>query len=96
MTLITVYASIGNSDDKLTQLHWHYYASDFVAAIRLHAQQVHGQWYSLPNSCYQNACVCFVIDSEAVSDLRAELASVRIEYEQDSIAWAVAPETEFV
>jgi hypothetical protein len=92
--MITVYASIGNSDDKLTQARWSEFADLFVTIIRAHAVAIHGVWYSRPDAPFQNACVCFEVDEDAVP-LRLELTHLCAEFEQDSIAWAVAT-TEFI
>jgi hypothetical protein len=92
---ITVYASIGNSDDKLTQRRWSEFADLFVTIIRAHAEQVHGVWYSRPDAPWQNACVCFEIGDDEIP-LRMELAHLAVEYEQDSIAWAEVDTTEFI
>jgi hypothetical protein len=93
--MTTVYASIGNSDDKLTQWAWSDFGSQFVIAIKMHTDRVHGVWYSLPDSRYQNLCACFEINDDAVEGLKLELANLAAQYRQDSIAWAVA-ETEFI
>ena len=93
---ITVYASIGNSDDKLTQVRWSGYTRRFVNEINQYASHVHGIWYAAPDSPFQNACVCFEIDADDAAFVRAQLAGVCRAFEQDSIAWAVAPTTEFI
>jgi hypothetical protein len=91
----TVYISIGNSDDKLTQAQW----SKFALAIAAEVASIgslHGAWTSHPLNPYQNACWCveFASDGEA-EGAKAIAAEVGREYQQDSIAWAVA-ETEFI
>lgn len=94
MNPVTVYVSIGNSDDKLTQERWAEFTSDVFTV--LHAAKIHGEWYSSPTSRFQNACWCVEFQtvgdaSKARLDLRI-LASV---YGQEAIAWAVA-ETELL
>jgi hypothetical protein len=95
---VTVYISIGNSDDRLTQAQW----SDFVAEardeVRQHAAEVHGDWLSASDSRYQNACWCAVIPADGVAEasLRRRMAALRKRFGQDSAAWAVAPGTEFI
>lgn len=101
--MTTVYISIGNSDDKLSQADWSSYALDvdraFEASVRYEGARVHGRWYSLPTAAWQNACWCaewhedlaYVVDA-----LRRKLASIARDYRQDSIAWAEAPVTEFI
>lgn len=95
-SVITVYASIGNSDDKLSQTRWANFAEEFVDAITQAAEQIYGVWYSEPSSPYQNACVAFAVGSFVAEDLRATLARLRREYDQDSVAWAEVPKTEFI
>src|ERR1051326_6639431 len=102
---VTVYVSCGNSDDKLSQHEW----SNFVAAVdrtfeqaaRYQGSRVHGRWYSLPTEPWQNACWCIeFLDETAMAGIidayRAELARLAGVFRQDSIAWAVAPTTEFL
>ncbi|MFC9973577.1 hypothetical protein ACFVH6_22050 [Spirillospora sp. NPDC127200] len=85
-----VYASIGNSDDKLTQARWSTFQRAFVAAIRMHVEVIHGEWYSAPTAPFESACVCFEIDPGAETSLWTVLANLAGEYEQESIAWATA------
>jgi hypothetical protein len=92
----TVYASIGNSDDKLTQERWSAYLRTFLAAIRGAAERIHGEWHSAPTSAYQNACVCFEVHPAEVADLRALFADLAHRFGQDSIAWAAVERTEFI
>ena len=99
--MLTVYASIGNSDDKLSQQRWSVYAQSFVSTIHRHVSprylpgQVHGIWYSAPDAPWQNACVCFEATPEQAALVRQDLEELRKHQEQDSIAWAVA-RTEFI
>ena len=94
--MITVYISIGNSDDKLSQVQW----SAFVAAVRdqarHHAWEIHGEWYAAPDADFQNACFCIAVSDDEAGRLRECLVQVREHYGQDSIAWAAAQETEFI
>ena len=93
--LLTVYASIGNSDDKLTQQQWAEFHELFNTLVRAAAEHVHGDWHSVPNAPWQNACMCFEVTPEKAERLKQVLAEAAGEFRQDSIAWAVA-ETEFV
>lgn len=92
----TVYVSIGNSDDKLTQAEWAAFVRAFVKTMRANTTQIYGEWYSNPDSAYQNACIAAAIPDEHVGWLRAALLSLREEFRQDSIAWAEVPKTEFI
>lgn len=98
----TIYISIGNSDDKLSQSDWSSYVLDvdraFEQAVRYEGARVHGRWYSLPTEPWQNACWCAEWHPDlahVVEALKRKLANIAGDYRQDSIAWAVA-ETEFL
>ena len=94
--LKTVYISIGNSDDKLTQVEWAAFQMLAMSTVGIAAEQVHGRWYSSPSAKFQNACICAEIDEENVEYLRESLADLAYRYRQDSIAWAEVPVTEFI
>lgn len=96
MNLKTVYISIGNSDGRLSQSKWMYFTHWVDRFIRA-AGQVHGSWYSLPNSEYQNACWCVELHSaDSEKRLRSQLQLEKDNYRQDSIAWAEITQTEFL
>jgi len=92
---MTVYVSIGNSDDKLTQAEWHDFCVFIENAIEHSCIQFYGRWYSLPNARFQNACWAFEVTDDEVGRLKRELGEFALVYRQDSIAWAIA-ETEFI
>lgn len=91
----TVYISIGNSDDKLTQAVWAEFCADVIAAARCTALHVHGIWYSPTASKYQNMCMCVDVDPKDEAVLLTRLKNAREAYKQDSIAYATAS-TEFI
>jgi hypothetical protein len=88
--LITVYVSIGNSDDKLTQPEWALFWGETQAAICRSADRILGEWMSAPVSRWQNACTAFEVRRDRAADLRDHLARVAAKYRQDSIAWSEA------
>ncbi len=92
----TVYVSIGNSDDRLSQAAWSAFLSEFQCAMREHAMQIFGEWHSPTGSSYQNACIAAAVPAASVEALRDELSEMRGHYRQDAIAWAVVAETEFL
>lgn len=93
----TVYISIGNSDDKLSQADWSAFRATVDQLIRRVAHQVHGAWISPSADPWQNACWCVVlVPGTDITWLRGQLANTAKAYEQDSIAWAEAPTTEFL
>lgn len=93
---LTVYASIGNSDDRLTQAQWSGLTRRLANEVNQHADRVHGVWYSAPDSRYQNACACFEVTEKRAAYLRECLALACRDFRQESIAWAVVQGTEFI
>jgi hypothetical protein len=87
---MTVYVSIGNSDDKLTQAEWSHFCAAVDALLAHFTFQRHGVWFSLPTSAYQNACWLIEVKSEYEADIRRGLRDLAGEFRQDSIAWAEA------
>jgi hypothetical protein len=89
------YVSIGNSDDKLPQWEWAAFVED-VAHLLIDSTDVvvHGAWFSVPHSAFQNGCWC--VETEGPEFLKAGLRVIAHRYRQDSIAWARVPETEFL
>lgn len=98
--MLTVYVSIGNSDDKLGQADWATFHSAVNGVIRRAAHRVHGAWVSPSTDPWQNACWCIEIDEApgvfGTQWLRNQLANLAGAYGQDSIAWAETPKTEFL
>ena len=91
-----VYVSIGNSDDKLTQRHWHDFHEDVRCELIGAGADFHGQWSSPSTDVWQNACWCVEVVEGVVAELKRNLAEIATRYGQDSIAWAEAPTTEFL
>lgn len=95
--MITVFVQIGNSDDKLPQSEWSNFVLSVDSAVSHFAMFVHGSFFSVPNSRFQNACWCFEIGSVSAEQLRQRrLPAIRDMYKQDSIAWSVVSKTEFI
>lgn len=101
----TIYVSIGNSDDKLTQKDWASFLSCIDLIIQRFADEVHGSWVSLSTSEFQNACWCFELETESVNkrtgktfeeEVREKLVVSATEFKQESITWAEVPTVEFL
>lgn len=92
----TVYVSIGNSDDKLSQLQWSQFHLQTHLELHAVASEMHGAWTSGPTSAWQNACWCIEIEDELVEQAKLELKLLARQFRQDSIAWAEVPVTEFI
>lgn len=86
----TVYVSIGNSDDRLSQAEWSRYWASVSNCVHNYADGVHGEWTSDTTDAYQNAIWGFDIDDDHIRPLKAELAERKVLYRQDSIAWTEA------
>lgn len=101
--MCTVYATIGNSDDKLGQAQWSRFAAEFIETIRIQADQIHGVWWAGPDTPYQNCCVGFSIKDEVIPAadgvpaedrgksrlrlLQESLTKLRELYGQEAVAW---------
>lgn len=95
----TVYISIGNPDDKLTQAEWSNFYQEVDEVVFQHAPQIFGAWASSPTSRWQNACWAIELDvlgGHVEGKLKHLLAGLAAHYRQDSIAWAVVLETVFI
>lgn len=93
---VTVFAAIGNSDDKLSQRQWSAFYAQFVELIRAHALAIHGEWVSEATAAVQNACICFEVSKGREPAVRAAVAGLRASYLQDSVAWCLVDLTEFI
>jgi hypothetical protein len=93
---VTVYISIGNSDDKLTQQEWSLFVQAVANMAAAYTVKIHGFWLSHSDAPWQNAAWCVEFNNEAdVNEAKNSLRISRDRFRQDSIAWAVA-ETEFI
>ncbi len=86
--MTTVYVSIHNSDDKLTQADWSKFVGIVRSMVRTEAGTVHAEWLSLPDSRSQSACWCVEVDEDCRAGLRESLAGAAHYARQDSITWA--------
>lgn len=93
--MTTAYISIGNSDDKLSQAEWSTFSQRVRITVQARASAIHGEWYSLPDSAWQNMCICAEFSDPDLPYIRRELADLRGAWKQDSVAWAEAT-TEFL
>jgi hypothetical protein len=87
---VSIYVSIGNSDDKLTQKEWSEFCNDLHTEIIAFRGSIHGRWFSASSDIYQNACICFEISDSNAKRLKGALKVLARQYGQDWIAWAEA------
>lgn len=94
--MITLYITIGNSDDKLGQNDWAVFISELNHLVDKFAHRVHGRWFSRPDDPWQNHCVCAEVPEDKIPVLQGGLAGLRVGMFQDSIAVAIVAETRFL
>ena len=83
----TYYITIGNSDDKLTQIEWSNFIYDIEDLIRRAALEIFGVWFSSPDTIFQNACFSFSPSVDFIEDnFEEQLKIIKTKYRQDSIA----------
>lgn len=82
----TVFVSIGNSDNKLTQAEWYEFVAGVIAAMRGHCDTYLGDWYSAPFAPWQNMCCAAEVTPSNIDKLAGWLDRLRVRYKQDSIA----------
>ena len=92
---MNVYISIGNSDNRLTQQEWVDYVAIVQRTILPAADRVHGNWRSLPDEPFQNACWLIEIKPRTARSTKRDLAEIAHRYRQTSIAWATG-RTQFI
>lgn len=93
----TIYVTWGNSDNRLSQRAWANFCNEMQTQVKGAGFycQVFGEWFSLPNSTWQNACIAFEapfrLDKREL--LKRRLLEVAAKYNQHSIVWAEAKPT---
>lgn len=94
--MITVYVSVGNSDDRLTQQQYSGFVSLVDKVLDARVSRIHGAWVSESAAAYQNACWCVDVPEDHVEFLRLDLSAVARQFRQDSIVWAEVKGTDFL
>lgn len=93
---VITYLSCGNTDDKLTQREWASLLNEIHRTLLTYSVSWYGNWYSAPESEFQNACFAFSVHDDLRPELQGEMRAIAVEYKQDAIAWADCPATEFL
>jgi hypothetical protein len=88
--LRTVYVTIGNSDNKLTQEEWAFFCAEVYQRVSTLSTKILGAWYSLPHLAHQNACWGMHLEEPMYEKLRLDLARCCRNWNQDAIAFATA------
>ncbi len=86
-TELTVALQIGNSDNKLSQVHWSAFVDQVRSLVRLYSTRLHFEGASVGWEPWQNAAWVFACAPAKADTLRAALIACRRDYGQDSVAW---------
>lgn len=88
----TLYVTIGNSDDTLTQKRWADYIREVDSALEEWGQHRWGVWHSAPDKPFQSACWGIEVEDATgeLQALRMDLDVIRERFHQKSIAFATA------
>lgn len=93
---ITVYVTIGNDVDSLSQGRWVAYHDEVVEMITLAGARILADWYSAPLALWQGHCFCVEVKVGVIDRLMEELAKIARAFGQPGIAWAEAPKTAYL
>lgn len=93
---LIAYITIGNSDDKLEQHEWSSFIRELKGTLADYRGRTYDEWYSAPDSMWQNMCICREIHRADLDLLRAALRALRRFYRQDSVALVTSGRTELV
>lgn len=100
MSDLTVYLTIGNTDDKLTQAEWAKFIGDVNASLilaKMDGGTVQFAGHSFPDAPWQNALWCIQIPDDTAADaLKTRMAQLARRHRQDSIAWAQVDKVDMV
>lgn len=86
---LSIFVTIGNSDNKLTQQEWSDFCGGVDECVRAFAQEMFGEFYAVPNAPWQNACWSFSVDASVTLAMQTNLRALASDFEQDSILWTV-------
>lgn len=89
MGKITAIVLIGNTDNKLTQQEWSYFANDVRTLIWVFEQNTHFIGSSDPFSAYQSGCFVFEMQEERLEEFKHRLILFKQRYKQNFIALIV-------
>lgn len=85
MNMYNVVVSIGNSDDKLTQIDWSRFCNDMSLVVTKHSRQIHFYGHSDGGAIWQNALWLSEMDDTEFDEFKMELRKLKVKYRQNSI-----------
>lgn len=88
---MTLYITIGNTDNKLDQQTWHTFTQHLYKLMLLHCHTIHGEFYTQSNTPYQTCCMSGELYNEYNSgDVEKAVSELAKNFNQDSIAMSIA------
>jgi hypothetical protein len=93
---VGLYITIGNSDDKLSQVEWSRFIADVQRAIVHWGGHTYFEGFARPDLPFQNACFGASFDHDNIGGLRMNLKQIRELYRQDSVAFAIVDHVELI
>lgn len=82
--MTTICISIGNSDNKLTQMEWSAFVSDLDKIIQKYEATRHFFGGSVTWAAWQNVMWCCELPTDSVDEIKRAISLVRIHYRQDA------------
>lgn len=96
MASTTVYITIRNNDDRLTQTEWCHFAAYVDQALRRFCPRIHGAWTSESIAPWQNACWHVDVSRSNMDLLKKRLSVIAKKFRQEGIEWTPAPRTNLI
>lgn len=93
--MLTVYVSIGNTDDRLSQGRWAMYHMDVAKMMQDYGGQITAEWFSHGTAMWQTACWRVEVPGPVIEQLKGILAGVARAYDE-AVGWAPSPEPVFL
>lgn len=90
---ISVYVTIGNDSDSLSQAEWVRYYDAAGAVMVSGGATIQGEWHSGPLAHWQGHCYFVQLQPGIAPRMRERLAETAQDYGQPAICWAEVPVT---
>lgn len=87
MSTTTIYVSIAETENVLSQSDWARFVNAVQAQIDEGAVEVLGPWFTAPASAFRSACWNFTVEEVDIDAMKGELGLVCAEYPRTSLAW---------
>lgn len=92
----TIIVQIGNTDNKLSQQDWAKFCNEIHLGIMSLSGEIHFSAPSVGWADWQNSAWIFSVEDHIVEFIKLSFISIRKKYLQDSLAWMICNEAEFI